>query len=98
MAAEIYVALFELGHGTIQDIARQAGLHRTQIYRHIPLMLEDGIITEILDGKRKHYIPNAPNRILASYEKKRDAQITMMTEMQRLYDEHDTHSRILYKK
>lgn len=61
-------------------------------------MLEEGLITEMLDWKRKRYIPNAPNRILASYERKRDAQIAMMSHMQSLYDEHHTHSKILYKK
>lgn len=53
--AMCYLALLEIGEGTVSDIAAKAKLHRAEVYRVIPLLEEYRLLSPIQIGKRTHY-------------------------------------------
>ena len=59
----VYLDLLEHGTSSISEIARRSGLHRIEIYRALPYLSEEKLITEITRGKRTLYRPLAPDRI-----------------------------------
>ena len=54
-SANIYLNLVENGLSAISDITTQTWLHRMQIYRLLPYLVETGFVFEVLKGKRKFY-------------------------------------------
>lgn len=54
-AAMAYLALLEIGEGTVSDIAHKAKLHRAEIYRVIPLLEEYRLLSPLQIGKRTYY-------------------------------------------
>ena len=58
--AKIYLALLELGTGTVQQIATKAKVTRTNIYDHIGNMKDLGLVSEIKYDKKTLLIPENP--------------------------------------
>lgn len=67
--ARVYLYLLEYGTSNITDITKRTGLHRIEVYRAIPLLEEEKLITSLLRWKRTLYRPLSPERI---YELIRD--------------------------
>lgn len=60
--AQIYLALLQLGDGSIIDIAEKAHLKRTTVYNILPEMINEGVVTTgIKKGKKYFYIENPKN-------------------------------------
>jgi len=61
----VYIALLELGKGTVTQITRKAGINRTTGYDILDSLLAKGIIS--ISGKepKQEYIAEAPNKIIA---------------------------------
>lgn len=61
--ARIYLDLLEYGDSSIADIVKRTSLHRPEIYRFIPFLIEEELVEETLHGKRTLYRALSPNRI-----------------------------------
>ena len=70
--AKIYVACLELGESSIQDIAESSGINRTTIYTFIDELLDNGILSQTIRGKKKRYAATPPEE-LKLLIKKREA-------------------------
>jgi len=57
---KIYLALLELGTGTVAQTARKAKIKRTNIYDHLGDMKEMGLVSEIKHDKKTLLIPENP--------------------------------------
>jgi len=57
---KIYLALLELGTGTVQQVAREAKIKRTNVYDHLGDMKEMGLLSEIKHDKKTLLIPENP--------------------------------------
>lgn len=68
--AEIYLALLNNGAMLPQHIAQATGLKRTTLYNIFPLLIEKGIIKEIVQGKRRLMSANSPEDLFKSYEER----------------------------
>ncbi len=66
----IYLALLEVGEGSVAEVARRVGLHRAVIYKDLPVLLELGVVSMVLHGKQKRY-KAAPLRVLKRIENAR---------------------------
>lgn len=62
-ASKIYLALLEYGSGNISDIARHTELHRSDVYRFLPLLEDGRLVTKFLTGKRTYYRANDPKHL-----------------------------------
>lgn len=62
--SQIYLALLTLGQANVTDIARTIGMHRPMIYHHLPALLEQGLISQSSQGKRKVFIAESPEHLV----------------------------------
>jgi sugar-specific transcriptional regulator TrmB len=65
----IYLALLELGSGTVQEVAKKSGVKRTNIYNFIGPLKEKGIVNEVVEDEKIILIPENPNTLLKRAEK-----------------------------
>jgi sugar-specific transcriptional regulator TrmB len=89
-ATKIYLSLLEYGQGNPSDISRHAQMHRTDVYRFLPLLEDRQLVTRFLSGKRTLYRANDPKRLknaLANLESKLDAAIGTLEEKRKLTGE-----------
>lgn len=96
--SHIYLSLLEYWKSSIVDISNNTGLHRMQIYRILPLMLESGYIFESQIWKRKYYIPASPERIEAEYERIVERNKNDLQELKDKFHSHDNDTNIIFKK
>ena len=77
-AASIYLDLIKHDASLIVDIAKRLWFHRAKIYREIPLLLEKGIISEVIRWKRKYYIAESPKSLYGLFAHfQRDLEMTI---------------------
>ena len=62
-ASNIYLALLEYGDGNISDIAHHTELHRSDVYRFLPLLEDRRLVTKYLMWKRSYYRANDPKHL-----------------------------------
>ena len=68
----IYIDLLENGSSSITDIVERTKLHRPEVYRFLPLLVERGFVSETQKEKRRFYVAESPENIrhlLESLEK-----------------------------
>jgi len=58
--AAIYLALLELGTGTIQEISKKSSIKRTNIYNLISGIKQKGLISEVRHDKKTIFVPASP--------------------------------------
>lgn len=61
--SRIYVTLLEYGTLGVSDLAKNAGLHRTEVYRALPHLAEIRLVVRALKSKRYLYSAESPDRI-----------------------------------
>ncbi|MEK7623198.1 MAG: helix-turn-helix domain-containing protein [Patescibacteria group bacterium] len=75
-AAEIYLALVELGELTVPKILEKVKLSRAMIYEVLPELLAGGYVEYRKDGKIAYYKPVHPGKLLDLVnQKKRDVAL-----------------------
>jgi hypothetical protein len=67
-AAMIYLSLLEKWLSSITEIQNDINIHRAEIYRLLPLLLEEWFIKVFLKWKRKFYLPASPKKIEEAYK------------------------------
>ena len=65
---KIYLALLELGRGTVQEVAQKSGVKRTNIYNFIGPLKTKRIVSEIIDKDRVILIPESPDVLVRRAE------------------------------
>lgn len=68
-SAKIYLSLLNNWICAISDLTNYTWLHRVQIYRLIPILIENWFIFETIKWKRKFYKPANPEKINLEYTK-----------------------------
>lgn len=64
-----YLALLEMGRGTIARIAERAGLHRTTGYHVLAALAHRGLASTSGKGVRQEYVAESPDRLTAYLKK-----------------------------
>lgn len=63
--ADVYLALLELGQGSIQQVADRAGVNRSTTYLTIDVLQKRGLVMLMEKGKKTFYVAEHPDRILS---------------------------------
>lgn len=71
-SAIIYLALLENWKSTITEITNYTSLHRVQIYRLLPFLLESWFVILSKKWKKKYYFPASPSKINEAYKEMQD--------------------------
>jgi sugar-specific transcriptional regulator TrmB len=66
--ARTYLALLELGEGTILEISRKSGIKRPTTYVVLRSLEEKGFVSRILKGKKALYSPQHPKKLITEAE------------------------------
>ncbi len=72
-AAQIYLALLQLGSGTVHDIASRAGIVRTTCYPLLEELQKRGLVTTTRSGKKTIYVVEHPDTLVNNIEEKASA-------------------------
>ncbi len=59
----IYLALLDMNSASIAHIAEKTGLHRPVIYKALPSLITQGLVSVSPQGKRRQYNAESPERL-----------------------------------
>lgn len=67
-----YIALLELGAGSVQQISRATEINRVSVYAAIEELKRKGMIAESRKGKKKLFVAESPDSIAALLNEKKE--------------------------
>jgi sugar-specific transcriptional regulator TrmB len=83
-ADKIYISLLKNHRSSIAEISRDTGLYRPLIYRTLPRLLDNNLITKIIIGKRTLYIAENPTKLqnmVTAIKNELEAELPDLTRM-----------------
>lgn len=79
--ATTYLALLELGEGTLADLARKACIRRTTLYDVVQSLKDKGLASTIRSGGRLLYLAEDPRTLDDRLDEQRSALSAMLPEL-----------------
>lgn len=96
--SNIYLKLLEGGVCTIWELSKTTSLHRTQLYRILPFLIESGFVIQTLVWKKKYYSPASPSVFKNSLEEIIDKNKQNISQLQNLFNSLDNKPNVIYEK
>lgn len=62
--AKVYIAILELGTGTVQEISQKSGINRATTYIQIDSLMRRGLISSVDKDKKSVFMAEKPQRLL----------------------------------
>mgnify|MGYP003998782449 CR=1 FL=1 len=97
-AAMIYLWLLEHWKSSISDIQNTINIHRVEIYRLLPLLLEMWFILVSIKWKRKMYSPASPIRIENVYREMEEKNKWSINSLLEKYSHLDKKPNVVYQE
>ncbi len=94
--ARVYSASLSLGTSTIQKIAFQADLKRTTVYSIIESLRQKGLMNIVIDGLKKKYTSEDPERLEILLEERKRKLKEFMPGLSALFNMKESSSVIKY--
>jgi len=69
--ARVYLALLDLGPVSVSRIHEKIGIERRNIYDILNKLIERGLVSYVVEEKRRLYKPTHPNKILSFLDERR---------------------------
>ncbi len=89
----IYTSLLTHGTASVSKLAERAHLHRQELYRALPTLIERGVVLEVKQSGRRAYAACDPKQLLQLYE---EARVSVEEKLQELSElSHDTGTKPL---
>ena len=92
----IYLSLLDNWWSSIADISNNTNLHRVEIYRLLPNLLENGFVLVSLKWKRKFYSPVNPSKIEEIYLENLQRNKRSISELQDKFLNIDKKPKVTY--
>ena len=83
--AKVYLALLELGKGSVTDISKAAKLNRTTGYDIIERLCLQGVANRVLIGKKHLYTAEPPHRLRQLLEDKQKKAENQLKELESVF-------------
>lgn len=93
---QVYLALLEIGTGSVLEIAKKAGVERTGVYGVLRKLIEIGLVAEAVVGKKRVFIAQDPKRLVDYARETAQAMTDSLPELQSLWNATDLKPRIRY--
>lgn len=97
-ASETYLSLLEHGKSGVSEIARNTGLHRTQVYRLLPGLVDSGFALPVVEGKRTSYLPSSPSKINEAYEERQRTYQGAVLQLEEKYRNLERKTNVVFRK
>jgi len=78
---KVYLALLELGSSSAGLILEKSGLHNSVVHRNLDRLIEKGLITYVMEGKKKHYQAVNPKLLVDFLEGKKRRFMSVLPEL-----------------
>lgn len=92
--SRIYLDLLNNWSSNIVEISNRTGIHRPVIYKIIPLLKENSLISEVIKWKRRTYKAESPEYLKNLFENLSNNFNYMIPELQELYESKDSKPNI----
>lgn len=79
----VFFAMLEPDRETVLKIAQHTSIPRTTVYILIDSLLKKGLIQEVSEGKKKHYYPSSPQKIVEYVSQRKDQISTVLNQVQK---------------
>lgn len=96
--ANIYLSLLEYGTLGITELGEKTSLHRTQLYRVLPFLIELGLILQTQNGKKKLYTPASPQVLQAAFDSIATQNSQNIAYLDKLYQNINSKPTVIYEK
>lgn len=96
--AKIYLSLIEHWEMNITQIVEYSWLHRTQVYRLLPALLDSQLVIQSTVWKRKIYSWVSPNKIYQIYEQQQFNRKNIIDELEEKFQSNSSQINVVYKK
>ena len=96
--AKIYLSLLEYGKSSVSDIQNNTNIHRIEIYRIIPLLIENWLVIVDIKWKRKLYKPWTPTKIEELYKEMQESNKGVINHLIQKYENLEKKTSIRYKE
>ena len=70
--ATVYLTLIKLGPAPVGRLFNQTGIHRKNLYDSLSKLCEKGLVTYIIENKRKYFQPKDTDNLLRYIEKQKN--------------------------
>lgn len=97
-AAKIYLKLLEHGTASISEICQRTELHRPEVYRNIPILIEKSLIEEVIRGKRTFYKAGSPDHIESLIHDFESRSKPLISELQNQYEKLGKNISVSYEE
>lgn len=94
----IYFSLLEYGRCPISEIVKNTNIHRVEVYRKLPYLLEIGLIKEVKIWKRKNYVAAKPEKIHQLIHAARENSEKIVQEIEEKYVQLEEKPNVVYKQ
>ncbi len=84
---QVYLASFELGPTSVQEIAKKARVSRTAAYEAIELLSKRGLLSSFLRGKKRFFSAEDPERAYKHFKDSVTDMTSKLDDFQRLLPE-----------
>ena len=71
--ADIYIALLRLGLATVSMLAKETGMHRTNIYDILEKLKEKGLVGVVMQKNVKYYDATSPEKLLDYLDERKES-------------------------
>lgn len=77
--SSVYIALLELGKGTVAEVAKRAGINRTTGYSLLNSLIVRGLVSSSGKGTRQSYVAESPDRLVTYMKKKAEDMVASLS-------------------
>ncbi|XOU94267.1 MAG: TrmB family transcriptional regulator [Candidatus Kerfeldbacteria bacterium] len=94
--ASVYIASLKLGYDSVQNIAKTANIHRVTTYDILRNLISQGLISQSIKGKKKQFIAEKPEKILASLKQKQEKFSSLLPELKAIQNKGKGRPQVMY--
>ena len=84
--ARIYLALLELGGGSVIDIAKKTKIKRTTVYNILPELMDEGLIIKTKRHSQTFYLAEDPENLKDSLQSKLELVDQAIPQLTNIYN------------
>jgi len=79
--AEVYISLVELGSSSATQIIQKSGLHRAVVYDLLERLIEKGLVSHVIKGRKKFFESTNPLKLLEIIKEKENKIKTIIPQL-----------------
>lgn len=84
--ADVYLAVLELGSGTVIEIARKSEIKRTTCYDILQELEKTGLVYETMKGKKRLFVAEDPEKLRKKIDEKKRILDEFLPELRSIYN------------